>query len=258
LTLNRRDALVLAAAAATLGLTGVPAFAQDGTTHDVNKLMADLALPDKPIGQADAPVTLIEYASPTCPHCAAFHEQTYPLLKSEYVDTGKVQFILRPFVRNVLDAVVFMLAEAAGPTSYNNVIDTYFRTQQTWATSNTPRDALLEIALQLGFTQESFEAALTNQDLFTAMETMRDQALNEFGLTGTPTFYINGKQLSGDVSIETLAAEIDPLVGEMPAAPATEAPAAGAATPVAPAEPAPAAPATPVEPAPATPVAPAN
>src|SRR5690606_14865637 len=111
-----------------------------------------------------------EYASPTCPHCATFSNNVLPDFVAAYVDTGKVKLIVRPFVRNVLDAAVFMLAEASGPTNYHNVLSTYFRTQPTWAASQTPRDAILEIAKQLGFTQETFDAALTNQALFTGME----------------------------------------------------------------------------------------
>jgi len=247
---TRRETLVLAAAASAISLCGVAsASAAEGDMVDMAKLMAP-AIPDKVMGSAEAPVTVIEYASPTCPHCAAFHNNVFEGFKTAYVDSGKVQFILRPFVRNVLDAAVFMLAEASGETNYNNVIATYFRTQQTWGTSDKPRDAILEIAKQLGFTQETFDAALSNQELFTGMETMREQALNELGLEGTPTFYINGKTLSGDKTMEQLAAEIDPLVpadfvaSTTPAAPATEtpviappamAPSAGAMAPAAPA-----------------------
>jgi protein-disulfide isomerase len=211
-TFTRRDTLILAASASIASFCGIgTAGAQEGTTHDVAKL-ATVALPDRVLGSADAKVTVIEYASPTCPHCAAFSNNVYPQFKTDYIDTGKVKFILRPFVRNVLDAVVFMLAEAAGPDQYHSVIETYFKTQDQWGTSATPRDAILEIAKQLGFTNETFDAALTNQELFAAMETMRQQALDEFKLEGTPTFYINGKQLTGDKTLDQLKTEIDPLL----------------------------------------------
>jgi protein-disulfide isomerase len=210
---TRRETLILAAAASALSVTGIGAAqAADGEMFDQAKLLAPNGLPDKVLGPADAKVTVIEYASPTCPHCAVFSNDTLPEFMKQYVDTGKVRYILRPFVRNVLDAVVFLLAEAAGEDQYHNVVSTYFKTQDTWATSDKPRDAILVIAKQLGFTDESFEAALTNQDLFKGMETLREQALDEFKLEGTPTFYINGKKLSGDKTIEQLAAEIDPLL----------------------------------------------
>ena len=241
---NRRETLILAASASALSLCGpIAAQAAEGDVVDQAALMAPAGgIADKVLGSADAPVTVIEYASPTCPHCATFHNTVYEPFKAEYVDTGKVRFILRPFVRNVLDAAVFMLAEAAGETNYHNVISTYFKTQGEWGTSQTPRDAIFTIATQLGFTQESFDAALTNQTLFTGMEAQREQALNEFGLQGTPTFYVNGKTLSGDKTLEQLAAEIDPLVPADFVAPTTSvevpatntmAPAAGAMAPAA-------------------------
>ena len=262
---SRRDTLILAAAASALSLCGVAtASAAEGDMVDVAKLMAPAGgHVDHVQGSDTAPVTVIEYASPTCPHCAAFSNDVLPGFIEAYVNTGKVKLITRPFVRNVLDAAVFMLAEAAGPTNYHNVLSTFFKTQNIWAPSQTPRDAILEIAKQLGFTQETFDAALTNQALFTAMEAVREQALSEFGLAGTPTFYVNGKTLSGDKTLEQLAAEIDPLVPadfvatEVSATPA--APVADPATPVAPAADA-AAPAdamAPAEPT-ATPVAPAQ
>lgn len=236
---TRRDTIVLAAAASALSLCGMAsANAAEGDMIDVAKLMAPAGgMVDHVRGSETAPVTVIEYASPTCPHCATFANEVSPAFVEAYVDTGKVKFITRPFVRNVLDAAIFMLAEAAGPENYHNVLETYFRTQPTWAASQTPRDAILEIAKQLGFTQETFDAALTNQELFTGMEALREQALTEFKLTGTPTFYVNGKTLTGDKTLEQLAAEIDPLVPAdfVPTTPAAEAPAEAPAEPAEPA-----------------------
>jgi protein-disulfide isomerase len=226
--LTRRDTLILAASASIASYYGLgPALAQEGTTKDPAKLAA-VALPDKVLGAETAPVTIIEYASPTCPHCASFSNTVYPQFKAEYIDTGKVKFILRPFVRNVLDAAVFMLANAAGDGQFHNVIETYFKTQDQWGVAERPRDAILGIAKQLGFTDQSFDTALTNQEMFDKMEVMREQALNEFNLEGTPTFYINGKQLTGDKTLDQLKAEIDPLI---PAGFTPTTPTEGAATP---------------------------
>lgn len=209
---SRRDTLILAASASLATSLGLgSAQAQEGTTKDVAAL-ANVAIPDKVLGPDDAKVTVIEYASPTCSHCATFANDVYPSFKAEYVDTGKVRFILRPFIRNLQDAVVFLLAEAAGAEKYHQVVDTYFATQATWGIAEKPRDALLAVAKQLGFTDETFDAALANQELFEQLKVMQEQAANEFKLEGTPTFYINGKQLTGDKSLEELKAEIDPLL----------------------------------------------
>lgn len=229
--ITRRQTLAFMSAAAVLSLSA-PALAKDGDRYDIAKLMSpDGGVADHVFGSADAPVTVIEYASPTCPHCAAFDEQVFPQLKSTYIDTGKIKFIIRPFLRNILDAVVFMLAEAAGPDNFHNVISAYFRTQGTWAISDKPKDAMLAVATQLGFTPESFDKALTNQTLFDGMEKMREQALNDFDLEGTPTFYINGKQLTGEKTFEELAAEIEPLLpADMQGAAPVTPPAGGTTT----------------------------
>ena len=218
---NRRNILIGSGAAMVAAAAGTSVGALFGASavlaqeqFDAAKLMQPAGgVKDHPLGDLNSKVTLIEYLSPTCPHCKAFLDDTYPALKTEYIDTNKIQFIPRPFVRNVLDAVVFMLAEAAGEAKYHEVVDTYFKTQTTWAVSNTPADAMLAIAQQLGFTKETYEAALTNQALFSGLEQLRDQASNDFKLSGTPTFYLNGKMLpAGEITIDALKAAIDPLL----------------------------------------------
>ena len=242
--INRRETIALLSAASALAMSG-GVHAAEGDKHDVAKLMASPTtngLTEHVTGSETAPVTVIEYASPTCPHCAAFSNNVLPAFETAYVETGKVRFIIRPFLRNVLDAVVFMLAEAGGPDNYFNILETFFKTQTQWAVAEKPRDALLVIAKQLGFTDETFDKALTNQALYEGMEKMRIEALETFDLEGTPTFYVNGKQLTGDKTLEQLAAEIDPLVPAdfQPAATTTDAPPAEsnamAAEPVAPAQ----------------------
>lgn len=165
-------------------------------------------LADRPMGGVDASVTVVEYISPTCPHCAAFHMSALPQLKEEYIDTGKIRFIARPFRRNVLDLAVFMVAEAAGD-QYNEVLSAYMESQNVWAASENPRQAIFEIAEQFGFTQERFEEVLTDQEMLAAIEATREQALNEFGLQGTPTFYINGDRFEGTPDYAGLSAEIE-------------------------------------------------
>ena len=244
---TRRETLTLAAAATAAGVAGLPsiALAKDGDVIDQLKLMAPAGIPDKVLGNPSAKVTVIEYASPTCPHCAAFSNTVLQPFQDKYVKSGKVKFILRPFARNTMDAAIFMLAEAAataaaGPsaapatdasseasaapapvapadtsaaaTAYENVLSAYFRTQNTWGVSDKPLDAVKAVAVQLGFSDDSFNAALKNQAYFDAVQKMRDQAVNDFGLEGTPTFYINGKSMSGEKSLDELSAEIDPLL----------------------------------------------
>ena len=220
LTLNRRKLIIQGTAfGSTISLIPLissnPALAGDGGMFDMEKLMKLPALRDHFLGNENAKAIMIEYASSTCPYCAAFHVNTYPKIKETYIDSGKLRFVLRPFVLNVLDAVVFMLAFKAGEEGVENyyaILDSYLKTQSQWAQAKNPKQAIFKIAQQHGFTEESFEAVLTNQELFEGIEAIRKQASKEFDMHGTPSFYLNGKKLSGNYSFEEMAKEIDLLL----------------------------------------------
>lgn len=176
-------------------------------------LMKPLGFDDRWLGDENAKVTIIEYASPTCPHCATFHTQVFPEFRKQFIDTGKVRFVMRPFSRSILDAVVFMVAACDEPAAdYYKLTSAYFETMRSWAVSDNSKAAMAQVAINNGFTQESFEACLTNQELFKGLEKTRNQALEEFGLEATPTFYVNGKKLAGVISVEEFAKEIEPLL----------------------------------------------
>lgn len=181
------------------------------------ELQAELAKPgpdgDITLGSDKAPVTIVEYASMTCPHCAHFSETTFPELKKRYIDTGKVRFIFREFPFDKVAAAAFMLARCAGKQGgserYMAVVDTLFAKQLEWVV-NEPRAPLENIAKQFGFTDETFKQCLTNQKVLDGIEAVRDRAVQKLGVNSTPTFFVNGKKLVGDVGIDTLAKEIDP------------------------------------------------
>jgi protein-disulfide isomerase len=165
------------------------------------------------IGSDKAPVTIIEYASMTCPHCAHFEETTLPELKKRYIDTGKVRYVMREFPLDALAAAGFMLARCAGPDKYESVVETLFAKQPDWVTQK-PIPPLMAIAKQFGFTEDSFNACLANQKVLDDIQAVRDHAVNKLGVNSTPTFFVNGKRLVGDVSIDQLAKEIDPYLKE--------------------------------------------
>lgn len=177
---------------------------------DVDKLMAPGALPDQVKGDVNAPVTIIEYASMTCPHCAHFHETTFPALDEKYLKTGKAKFILREFPLDPRAEAGFMLARCSD-NKYYPMVDVLFKQQRTWAGAQDAVTALLNISKLAGFSQESFEACLTNQKLLDDVRAVR-QAGSDFGVNATPTFFINGKKYSGALSIEQMSAIIDPLL----------------------------------------------
>jgi len=175
---------------------------------DMAKLLEPGSLPEKFLGKEDAPVTIVEYASMTCPHCAAFHETTLPALKTKYIDTGKVRLILREFPFDPRAEAGFMLARCSND-NYFAMVDVLFKQQQNWAGVEKVREALLQLSKLAGFTQESFEACLTDQKLLEDVRAVRDRGAKDFGVDSTPTFFINGGRYPGALSIDELSAIID-------------------------------------------------
>jgi protein-disulfide isomerase len=217
LTISRREFLEGVGALALVG-GAVVAAGQAGLEFvtsvraesvSVDDLMKPGTLPDQAVGAAEAPVTIVEYASMTCPHCAHFHETTYPELKKRYIDTGKVRFIFREFPLDPLAAAGSMLARCAGDGKYYPMIETLFSQQKTWAVQK-PIPPLLAIAKQAGFTQQSFEQCLANQKLLDDIEKGRERAATKFGVNSTPTLFINGERVTGALSIEDLEKKIQP------------------------------------------------
>ena len=218
MTLTRRQ-LLTASAGAMLGAGTAgavllpatsPAFA-DTPEPSAAELLKPSPGGDIVLGSAKAPVTIIEYASMTCPHCAHFSEETFPALKKRYIDTGKVRFIFREFPLDALAAAGFMLARCAGNDKFMPIVETLFAKQPEWIVQK-PLGPLLEIAKQFGFTKESFDACLANQKVLNNIQAVRDRAAEKFGVNSTPTFFVNGKRLVGDQSIDSMAKVIDPYL----------------------------------------------
>jgi protein-disulfide isomerase len=211
LRITRREFVVstaaLVVAAALLGSAPL-AFAQGPSQEE---LMRPGPLPDLTLGKADAPVTIIEYASMTCPHCANFHKTTYPALKTRYIDTGKVRFIFREFPLDELAVAAAMLARCAGGEKAMALIDVLFNSQDKWA-GRQPLPVLQQMAKQAGFTQQSFEECLANQKLYNDIVAMRERGSKEYKVESTPTLFVNGKVQKGGASIEELEKLIKPFL----------------------------------------------
>jgi protein-disulfide isomerase len=184
------------------------AFAQSVAQAD---LMQPGPLGDESMGSDKASVTIIEYASMTCPHCAHFALNTFPELKEKYIDTGKVRYILREFPFDPVAAGAFMLARCAGKDKYFAIVDLLFRTQQTWAVDK-PLEPMLATVKQAGFTEQSFKECLANQKVLDGIEAVRKRATDEFKVDSTPTFFINGQKYTGAMSLEEMQKIIDPLL----------------------------------------------
>ncbi|MBO9420749.1 MULTISPECIES: thioredoxin domain-containing protein [Stappiaceae] len=208
MTQTRRQFLkTTALTTAALGLaSAAPAWAQ---SVDEDELLKPGPLGDKILGDEAAPVTIIEYASMTCGHCANFHKRTWPDLKKDYIETGKVRFIFREFPLDPVASAAFMLARCAPQEKYFDIVDIMFEEQRAWAFTDNPYQSLLDFSKQIGFTQESFEECLTNQGLLDAVNAVRERGANEFGVNSTPTFFINGEKHSGALSIEEMGKIIE-------------------------------------------------
>jgi protein-disulfide isomerase len=210
---DRRQALIVAAGAAAMAVAGAswwlsqPALAQrkkDGPSEvSMDELMKAGPLPDLVLGKADAPITVVEYASMTCGHCAAFHNKVFPALKEKYIETGKVRLIMREFPLDNLAAAASMLARCAGDGKTYPLISALFAKQDEWAfVRGDPKPELLKIAKQAGFTQETFEKCLTDQKLLDDISAIRARAADTFGVNSTPTFFINGKKMNAAATLE--------------------------------------------------------
>jgi protein-disulfide isomerase len=218
-TTSRRRLLVGAAAVAIVAAGGAGYYLWSQTDAAVAQpaaaggevSLADLNTPgplgDQVMGDAKAPVTIIEYASMTCPHCAHFHETTYPELKKKYVDTGKVRFIFREFPLDPLAAAGSMLARCAGKDKYFPLIDALFSQQKDWVVQK-PLVPMFAIAKQAGFTQQTFDECLANQKMLEGIEESRTRASQKFGVNSTPTFFINGKIFRGALTPEELDKQV--------------------------------------------------
>lgn len=177
---------------------------------------ADLAQPgplkEMTLGDPNAPVKIIEYASMTCPHCASFHNRTYHALKEKYIDTGKVLFSFREFPLDQVGATVAVLARCAPDDKFFNVIDVFFKTQSQWRSGQNPLAGILEISKQVGFSQQSVEKCLQNKEIIDGVNAIRNHGDKVLKVEATPTFFINGKKVSGALSLDAFDKELEGLL----------------------------------------------
>ncbi|HWB46413.1 MAG TPA: DsbA family protein [Hyphomicrobiaceae bacterium] len=202
--MTRRDALLLSTGAVALslaaawGLSSSPAIAQrrrGPAEVPVAELMKPGPLPELEMGSADAPITVVEYASLSCPHCAHFHTTVFPDLKKKYVDTGKVRFVFREFPLNDEATAAAMLARCAGDGKTLPLTGVLFDKQDEWMAGDM-RAGLFKIAQQAGFTKEAFEKCMSDNKLEKDILSIREHASKDFGVNATPTFFINGKRMT--------------------------------------------------------------
>jgi protein-disulfide isomerase len=197
-----------------LSLTGLAAIAGLSPWHFVSEAMAqsqiaaDLAkppsLPDMALGPKDAAVTIVEYASMTCPHCAAFTEQVFPKIKEAYIDTNKIRFVFREFPLDIKAAAGSMLARCIAkddPQKYFAAIHTLFKQQETWVMGKTSEQLAL-IGKQAGLSEADVDKCLKDQALLDKIAADQKFANEKLKVNSTPTFFINGEMIKGETSFE--------------------------------------------------------
>ena len=204
-----------------LSLTGLAALAGFSPLRLIAGAMAQSAsdvakpvsLPDMALGPADAAVTITEYASMTCPHCAAFNENVFPKIKSEYIDSGKVRYVFREFPLDSKAAVASMLARCIAKDDAGNffaVIDMLFKKQDEWVVKT--KQTLKRIGREAGMSEQSVETCIKDQALFdklSADEKFADEVLK---VNATPTFFLNGEKIKGETSFEEFDKRIKALL----------------------------------------------
>jgi protein-disulfide isomerase len=210
-------------AIAILSLAGLVALALLGSPYPIEDARAQgaisglvakpVSLPDMALGSAKAPITIIEYASMTCPHCAAFEQNVFPMLRSKYIDAGKVRFVFREFPLDIQAAAASMLARCAAggdATKYFATIEFLFK-QQDQLMEQT-KDTLKLIGLQSGMSEQEVEACGKDQALLDKISADRDFAYQTLKVDATPTFFVNGERLKGAMSFEELDKKVSSLL----------------------------------------------
>ena len=204
---TRRFALTLAAAGAAVAL-GACQNGNAGAGGDN----------ERALGSAEAPVTVIEYASTTCGHCAAWDKNVWPEFKKKYVDTGQVRYVMRPMLTPPAEVANagFLIADCAAggdDGKYFEVVHALFRSQEEMSRTGDFRGALLNVAKSAGMTEQQFQQCVTDEDKIVGMQERIERTAREDKVEGTPTFIVNGKNIgSGEIPLAQLDAAIQPLL----------------------------------------------
>jgi len=207
---------------AALSFTGLAALAgfsplrliTEAVAQSATDVAKPVSLPDMALGPANAAVTITEYASMTCPHCAAFNADVFPKIKSEYIDTGKIRYVFREFPLDIKAAAGSVLSRCIAKDDANKyfaVTDLLFKTQADWVMKNTT-ESLIRIGKQAGLTQDQIEACLRDQSLLDKLAADQKYAAEVLKVDSTPTFFINGEKIKGETSIEEFEKRINPLL----------------------------------------------
>ncbi len=172
------------------------------------------AMKDRVLGKADAPVTITEYSSLTCPHCMAFHRDVLPSIKKDYIDTGKVKLVFRDFPLGGLAMAAAMMARCANPERYFGLIEILFRGQGEWSRSQDPMAAISRVGRLAGLSDKDVQACFQKKALWKAIQKRADSAGKKHKINSTPSFVIGDRTISGGLPYEEFKKIIDKELGK--------------------------------------------
>lgn len=200
--------MVLTVCFMAIAITEVAANSHENTVLPPLKQI----LSDRIEGDPSAPITMIEYASMTCPHCADFHTGPYKLIKKEYVETGKVKFIYRDFPLDRLGLAAAMMARCAPKERYFAIVNIIYQSQDSWARASDPAAALAQIAKLAGMSKKTFDACIIDKNIYEGVMKIRNDGDKKFNIKATPTILIDGKTFEGDKTIKAFRSELNALL----------------------------------------------
>ncbi|HRO51438.1 MAG TPA: DsbA family protein [Hyphomicrobium sp.] len=190
------------------GASGGRQVIENPTNADV---MATGALPEMSLGSPNAPVTIVKYASLTCPHCRAFHRDVFPELKRTYIDTGKVRFILREFPIGLQSGTATVAWRCATADKYFELYGKFLEQQTRWVSQEVRRDPIFEVAKQVGMTRQQFDACYENQAMIDGLKWVKERG-RQLGIIGTPNFFVAGRLVKETLTMAGIRERIDPLL----------------------------------------------
>ena len=179
------------------------------TIAEIMKPASDL--PDIAIGRPDAPVTIIKYGSLTCPFCRKFQLDVFPTLKREYIDTGKVRFILREFPIGMQSGAATIAMRCAPPSKHLALYEKFLNQQSAWVSQEVRRDPIFKIASQVGMTRAEFDACYENRSMIAALNSIKERG-RTLGVIGTPNFFIQGKLVKSTLDMAKIRELVDPML----------------------------------------------
>jgi len=211
-----RPPAALSLIAVCVALSGCGGAASVDTTADkalnvppAAELMRDGPLGERAPGSPNAPVTVIEYASLTCPHCAHFQRDVFPRVKKEYIDTGKVRFIVREFPIGRTSGAAAIATRCVPPEKYFTLFSAFLARQPEWVSQEVRPDAIYAVAKSSGLSRQAFDNCLANQTIIDGLTEVKQRG-RQFGVVGTPTFFANGRKAQGTITFEEFKALVEP------------------------------------------------